>query len=252
MDETDTLDKNKSRGFLIGYSSILLALYYFNADLSTIKLLGNEIKLQNNIKSIWLVLAFINAYLILRYVQRLPTNWWRFDNEMQEKCDEWIKVICKIRHKRKISEKLTYLIKKRHNHAFNFDTSTVNITDTKPYPNFVPCTEEFNGNSVIKFSTETRNHNIKNQERFVLIQQIRANYQVEGNGKQGTFTEDYKIQTIANKPMKACITMLTILTGAIYKPWFCDIVAPIIMGLFSTAFSMLKWAQTNSYFNIFG
>lgn len=82
--ETDTPDFNKARGYLIGFSTVVLLLWYFGADLSTFKLLGNEIRLKENVQNVWMVLAGINAYLWLRLYQRTPEGSFRFDLTMHD------------------------------------------------------------------------------------------------------------------------------------------------------------------------
>jgi len=249
MEATDTLDKNKSRGFLIGYSSIILTLYYFDADLSTIKLLGNEIRLQNNINSIWMVLALINLYLLVRYMHRLPKNWWKFDEEMHQKCDEWIKFFCRIRHKKTASKLLTNLIKIRHDNIFNFDKAKISIQKIQIKLCFVPCTEQINGEQIERFHPDQRNRLLKNLSRFKLIQTTKINYHIEHETGTTKFDWDCDIPITPNEFTSSLITTLTILTGAIHKPWFFDVVGPILMAMTSIILSVIKWALINSYIN---
>ncbi|WP_313455810.1 hypothetical protein [Pseudomonas sp.] len=57
------------------FSTMLLVLWYFKAEMSTISLLGNSIKFTANTHNLWLVLAVANTYFFCRYIQHLPSGW---------------------------------------------------------------------------------------------------------------------------------------------------------------------------------
>ena len=107
MGDTDSPDFNKARGFLIGYSLIVVLLWFFGADLTQFKLMGNEIYLKENIRHVWLVIALINIYLWFRFYQRLPKRGLRFDENMHEALDAALIRICLIFHKRVAFKKAT-------------------------------------------------------------------------------------------------------------------------------------------------
>jgi len=100
MGDTDSPDFNKARGFLIGYSLVVALLWFFGADLTQFKLMGNEIYLKENIRHVWLVIAVINGYLLLRFFQRLPKRGLRFDESMHEALDAALIRVCVILHRR--------------------------------------------------------------------------------------------------------------------------------------------------------
>ncbi len=82
MGDIDIGDFNKSRSFLIAWSCLVFSLWFFEADLTSFKLLGNEISLKRNQEHVWLLMAFVNFYLLLRYVQRLPKGFHKFSSDM--------------------------------------------------------------------------------------------------------------------------------------------------------------------------
>ena len=89
----DGRDINKARGFLLTYSALVLALWYFGADLTQFKLMGNEVQLHQRTNSVWLVLAGLNAYFWFRYYQRMPPESLNFDKPMDglyEESLEWL------------------------------------------------------------------------------------------------------------------------------------------------------------------
>jgi hypothetical protein len=65
----------KARSFLMVFSTMLLVLWYFEAEMSTLSLLGNSIKFTANTHNLWLVLAVANIYFFCRYIQHLPKDW---------------------------------------------------------------------------------------------------------------------------------------------------------------------------------
>ncbi|MQG91323.1 hypothetical protein [Pseudomonas sp. MN1F] len=65
----------KARSFLMVFSTMLLALWYFKAEMNTLSLLGNSIKFTANTHNLWLVLAVANIYFFCRYIQHLPEDW---------------------------------------------------------------------------------------------------------------------------------------------------------------------------------
>ena len=65
----------KARSFLMVFSTMLLVLWYFKAEMSTLSLLGNSIKFTANTHNLWLVLAVANIYFFCRYIQHLPEDW---------------------------------------------------------------------------------------------------------------------------------------------------------------------------------
>ncbi|WP_421534523.1 hypothetical protein [Pseudomonas marginalis] len=65
----------KSRSFLLVFSSLILVLWYFKAEMASLSILGNTIKFTANTDNIWLVLAVAAVYFFFRYVQHLPPEW---------------------------------------------------------------------------------------------------------------------------------------------------------------------------------
>lgn len=97
MGDLDVADFNKARSFLLGWSVLIFCLWFFGADLSAFKLLGNEIKLTRNIENVWLLLALVGVYLWLRYYQRLPKKSLNFNEDMNEVYDGVLRVWVKVR-----------------------------------------------------------------------------------------------------------------------------------------------------------
>ncbi|CAG8865299.1 hypothetical protein PS627_01205 [Pseudomonas fluorescens] len=65
----------KARSFLLVFSTMLLILWYFKAEMSTLSVLGNSIKFTANAEDLWLVLSVADGYFFCRYIQHLPKDW---------------------------------------------------------------------------------------------------------------------------------------------------------------------------------
>jgi hypothetical protein len=96
LNDIDSPDFAKARGFLIGFSSVALVLWFYGVDLATIKFLGLEIVPKRNASHSWGLIALVNAYLFFRFYQRIPENTRNFDDRMNRIYDEalgWVAMI---------------------------------------------------------------------------------------------------------------------------------------------------------------
>ncbi|MFK3680656.1 hypothetical protein [Pseudomonas sp. NPDC088890] len=62
----------KARGWLLAFSSLLIALWFFGADLQAVSVLGTKIDFRRNTEHVWFIAFAINAYLLLRFYQQQP------------------------------------------------------------------------------------------------------------------------------------------------------------------------------------
>lgn len=68
----DEGDFRKARGMLLSFSSLLIALWFFGADLKTVSVLGTKVAFTQNLQHVWLVALVADAYLMLRFYQHSP------------------------------------------------------------------------------------------------------------------------------------------------------------------------------------
>lgn len=238
MGETDTPDFNKARGYLLGFSTVVLLLWYFGADLSTFKLLGNEIKLKENVKNVWLVLAGINFYLLLRLYQRTPAGSFRFDLPMHDLYEKTlIKVVRRLsRHK-------------MHAHVLNA---------------IVTGPQTVGGDVVIKTIAATGKmaycFNLSDQQKNsdVMLYKIREFPHARRNEVMFTCTVNYNVGS-SNQTQRCgnpfvivphpCVTIMVkwyvFVRGALVSPWFFDHVTPFVLGLASICAALFSWWQIN-------
>lgn len=62
----------KVRGWLLAFSSTIIALWFFGVDLKSVSILGTKIDFTRNTEYVWLVAFAVSAYLLLRFYQHQP------------------------------------------------------------------------------------------------------------------------------------------------------------------------------------
>lgn len=62
----------KVRGWLLVFSSSIILLWFFGADLTSVSLLGTSVNFTRNTEYVWIVALIINLYLGLRFFQYRP------------------------------------------------------------------------------------------------------------------------------------------------------------------------------------
>jgi hypothetical protein len=232
----DEGDFKKARGFLLTYSALVLALWYFGADLSQFKLMGNEVKLHQRTESVWLVLAGLNVYFWFRFYQHIPPLGLYFDERMNDLYDgalEWLTTRLKRRMlgrgvrewffapSRDPSEKMK--ITGYHGKA----TARDSLDEDR----------RTNGDEVPEL------HQISRVRRTKMRLVATFSYTEQGIWKPSTgyFHLDYEPSAAVTYPAKT----FAIFRGAFVTPWFTDHIAPLVFGLISTGFALWKWCDMN-------
>lgn len=233
----DEGDFKKARGFLLTYSALVLALWYFGADLTQFKLMGNEIKLHQRTESVWLVLAALNAYFWFRFYQRLPTDGLYLDTAMDKLYDASLLQLAMRLNRRKLDEKVAteFVSRDTPTQEFKIYAYRSKITqrperakDRDPNAPTIPSSY-FN---LIKYRV-----------RVVLIADHRYIYNTKwADSPAPTFYECY-LDVYLTWPLKA----ITIIRGAFITPWFTDHVMPLVLGGISTGFALWKWCDMNFF-----
>ncbi|MHC8321414.1 hypothetical protein ACYZT4_12090 [Pseudomonas sp. GB2N2] len=237
MHDIDPTDFNKARGFLIGYSGIVLALWFFGAKLEKFQLMGTEIQLGANVAKAWLVLCLVNAYLWWRYYQRLPAQALLFDDAMQDLYDASLKWVAIRLHTQTMKKKLQEM----------FDTD----------PNGADAVEFFRGRALLtchhKIEEANRTHPEGTDIRYVSREfrtevRLSFDYRVRTKGEWHPFWQEgslctYNPQAMINWPIKAFV----IVRGAFVTPWLTDYVIPLIWGAASTLAALWMFLHINHY-----
>lgn len=238
MGETDTPDFNKARGYLIGFSTVVLLLWYFGADLSTFKLLGNEIKLKENVQNVWMVIAGINAYLWMRLYQRPPEGSFRFDLAMHNLYEKTlIGVVTRLDNKQMRSHVLE-LIEQTPGTV----DGELKLISFKPkgkmthYERPTPIGAEPPDKlaMVRKLDSTTRN-----EIRYAFY----IHYTVGGNEHHQSGGQAFT--TTPSRFVAKLVKWYVFARGAIVSPWFFDHVTPFVLGGMSICVALFNWWQIN-------
>jgi hypothetical protein len=235
MGDTDSPDFNKARGFLIGYSLIVALLWFFGADLTQFKLMGNEIYLKENIRHVWLVIALINFYLWIRFLQRLPKRGLRFDEDMHLALDVALIKICRFFYKRRAFKYVAAkaledgegtLVKLRMSGVLSYRDELEHERGrdhgpTGPWDYFYPYRAK------VWFSLVKVYHK---------------------DGKEITSHGGNGYEAIPSVSLYRAAVAYAFLKGVVGLTWFTDNIWPLLFGCLSTGIAVCKWWQVHHMF----
>ncbi|WP_392522447.1 hypothetical protein [Pseudomonas sp. YQ_5] len=228
----DGRDFNKARGFLLTYSALVLALWYFGADLTQFKLMGNEVQLHQRTNSVWLVLAVLNAYFWFRCYQRIPPAGLHFDKAMDGLYEASLRWVALTLSRRQLKKKIVSEVAKRSSAGAAFK-----ILSYATQLSYRPTRD---------LSKRQRGVGIKSRiflHEYRVSVYLIAKYQYKSDERwlDGEGVEYRVMNILITWPIKVFI----VLRGAFITPWFTDHVAPLLLGFFSTAFALWKWYGIN-------
>lgn len=235
MGDTDTPDFNKARGFLIAFSVVVLLLWFFGADMTRFKLLGNEVDLRENILHVWGVIGISNFYLWLRFFQRIPRRGLRFDEQMHVLLDECLISVCRLRDRGSVfkaaaldaeseGDKLVELKMKGY---MPFRTQLEQEKDRGEYAPTGPWDYQFPSRARVEF-TLTRTINSEGRVRF-------------SHGGSGH-------ESNPSKTLYRATVLYVFVKGAIVHSWFTDNIWPLLIGGVATVLALTDWLKINHFF----
>ncbi len=233
----DEGDFKKARGFLLTYSALVLALWYFGADLTQFKLMGNEIKLHQRTESVWLVLAGINVYFWFRFYQRIPSLGLYFDEPMHDLYDHdlaWFGRIVKRRALKRAAEE-------------HFAEKGESSQQMKVFwYEGVATGRDAHAEDVRQHGSEVGElHRLGREHRTKL--KVSAAYQYTSKGEWVPFPAHVYLDYEPGVAVTSLVKAFTIVRGAFVTPWFTDHIAPLVFGLISTAFALWRWCDINFF-----
>lgn len=236
--ETDTPDFNKARGYLLGFSTVVLLLWYFGADLSAFKLLGNEIKLKENVKNVWLVLAGINFYLWLRLYQRTPAGSFRFDLPMHDLYEKTlIKVVRRLSRRKMHAHVLEAIGTAPETVAGEVVIKRITSTGRMAYYYNLTTSQQESDDRLYKIRDFPHAH--RNEVVFTCT----VNYNV-GSSNQ-TQRGGNAFVTLPPLWVTTLVKWYVFVRGALVSPWFFDHVTPFVLGVASIGVALFSWWQIN-------
>lgn len=238
MGETDTPDFNKARGYLIGFSTVVLLLWYFGADLSTFKLLGNEVRLKENVQNVWMVLAGINAYLWLRLYQRTPEGSFRFDLVMHDLYEATlIKAVRRLSKSKMKAHVLELIDAGPETVPGDIEIDRVASTGRMSHHLKMSAQEK---ESVDKLS---RIRGFPHAYRNEIVYTCTVRYRI--GGSTHTQSGGQAFVTVPPLTVTKLVKWYVFARGAIVSPWFFDHVTPFVLGGMSICVALSNWWQIN-------
>lgn len=239
MHEIDSPDFNKARGFLLGYSSIVLALWLFGVDLIKLQIMGAEIKATANANHAWLAMCLINLYFLARFYQRLPPNALRFDEVMHGLYDEGLVW----------ASRWIYGSSLRRALKAHVDSSDEIIKATNVQIGAVATChgkiEAANGQNQDAMDIRYISRSLRTEMRVYL------DYSAVEERGFNPFPRALKYRTVAPSSLITLpVKLFTIMRGAFVTPWFTDHVAPIMWGGASTLVAFSVWLRVNHFLGL--
>jgi len=234
----DEGDFKKARGFLLTYSALVLALWYFGADLTQFKLMGNEIKLHQRTESVWLVLAALNAYFWLRFVQHVPAGGFRFDNAMNNLYNRaLVRAALCVKH-----FELRKCVKST---LINKHPPGENAKYVRSY-GYLTCYERMKEDRRDQPEEEIELHHYSREKRTEM--KLSANYKYTQGGEWVKFGDNIRLDAyVPNRAFSWAVKSYATVAGAFVTPWFTNHIAPLVFGLISTGFALWKWYDMNFF-----
>jgi hypothetical protein len=237
MGDTDSPDFNKARGYLIGFSVVVLLLWYFGADLSSFKLLGNEIKLNENFENVWLVLASINVYLWFRLYQRMPAESLSFDMAMHELYDSSLVNLSKFVYRRQIRKQALEYVEDGVHGTPEIKIIKIGAGGKMTYLNKISRqSEAWEKESVAMIRKMP--YSYRNEIRFTLYTSCLV------DGADHSSHGNLYIKT-PHRLIAYMVKGYVFIKGALLSPWFADHIVPLILGAFAVVVAFYKWWHIN-------
>jgi len=228
----DGRDFNKARGFLLTYSALVLALWYFGADLTQFKLMGNEVQLHQRTNSVWLVLAALNAYFWFRCYQRIPPNGLYFDRAMNGIYEDSLRKLALTLARRKLRKKTKSELDSR-----GLENAQYKIEQYSSQISYRPTRDKEKSMKSVGLKSRI----LLTEYRVEVLASAKYGYRTDEGWKSATV---YEYQTLYVY-FTWLVKLYSIFKGSLVTPWFTDHIAPLLLGGISTAFALWKWYGIN-------
>lgn len=230
MHEVDSADYNKARGFLISFSLLVLLLWFFGIDIAKLKVMGSQLELHRNGEYVWLIVATVNAYLLLRFFQRLPERALLPDEWMHKVLDECLISICRRLYKR---DAIRFVEKEMEED----ESGPVKILKLKMVG--LPAYHQEIEN------IQSGPYGAKYPWNYSYPERAEVSYmltKVYMRGKQRvTSSGGRRYEVTPHRYVYVLIFVYAFLKGMAGKPWFTDNVMPLLLGALSVSAALSEW-----------
>ncbi|MCY1192031.1 hypothetical protein D9M72_32850 [compost metagenome] len=240
MNDIDSPDFAKARGFLIGFSSVALVLWFYGVDLTTIKFFGLEVVPRRNANHSWGIIAIVTLYLCFRFYQRMPEYASSFDTRMNAVYDQALGWVALAWYRSELyREGIKFLLEaypKVEKKSIRVDSRYYTIT----------CHQ--------KLEDERMNASSHRRVRQIheLSRVYRTTLTVSGFfiGESGPRDNWCSRHFHLEKTMPAVITWscktFALARGVFVTPWFTDNWLPLVLGAAAVGVAMHRWLAINA------
>lgn len=233
----DEGDFKKARGFLLTYSALVLAMWFFQAKLTKFNLMGVSLTLEHHKESIWMVLALLNAYFWFRCWQRIPRHGLYFDEPMHQLYDDalvWFAVKLKRRELKRLAETEFAL-----NHGSSEQMKVFGYSGEATGRSSLAEDQRHHGDEAPELHQLAREYRTK--------MNLRAGYNYTSKENWVPFASYARLEYQPSAAMTWTVKAFVIAKGAFVTPWFTDHIAPLLLGGISTAVALWKWYEVNFF-----
>lgn len=233
-------DFKKARAFLIAYSTLILLLWYFSAELSAISVFGNTIKFKENTNNAWLIASFVNLYFLLRFIQRSPVGSFAPDDDLRRTTDLSLILLCRKWYARMID-----------NHA---NSAFSSIRETQPDIALCKITQVRTRGSMhywgqikkdkdkdrVSYDGVLSHRQIYNRRAVVFT----VGFSYRSDGKSGSASASDVIVSAA-LGLVLLSRIFGFIKAVLFSPWFTDYIIPVLYSLAAVSVGLFAWWQLN-------
>lgn len=232
-------DWRKARGFLITFSFGTLLAWYFSADLGKLPIAGASLTIKANAEDVWLAIAIVNIYFILRCIQKFPPEKKLPDNATREGFEKALVWITNLSYQ-------GYYIKyvEAKDREFRIHGRPHPRRVVKTYAN---CRLLY---KVEHSSQSVDNHPIKPEDYYRRLYGNKLTISISyayttDSGESGTFS-GYSLELTPNRYAVLFAKIVGWPRGIFFTPWMTDYILPLLLGLGSTAAALYAWTHNHA------
>ncbi|MFV3334088.1 hypothetical protein ACNFIA_24405 [Pseudomonas sp. NY15437] len=230
-------DWKKARAFLLAYSTVVLLAWYFSADLNSISMMGVSIKIKDNAHNVWVIIAIINIYLLLRYIQKLPKQSIIPNETMRRVTENVLMERAIIFHKRKLIKEIM-----ESEAQTEYDPKLA----IQKVIRIQPCCQMLyrEKHELMKDANFPPSINqLRHQYKHTISLSIPFTYQAKD---QGVVTSSgYQTDLTPNAILVAYCEIYGFIKGALFTPWLSEYILPIIFAIASSTAAIYSWLIVN-------
>ena len=229
-------DWRKARGFLITFSFDTLLAWYFSADLGKLPIAGASLTIKANAEDVWLVIAAVNIYFILRCIQKFPPEKKLPDNATREGFEKTLIWLTDLVYR---DYYVRYIEMK--NREFPAQRKSRHTTIIEILPRSM---------MLYKFDLANQDENSPLYQQADQLRLLHGNtirvslpYSYESNDGESGVSSGYNLDLTPNLYTILFAKIVGWPRGLIFTPWMTDYIFPLLLGLGSTAAALYTWTH---------